>query len=320
MTYHSKFGNWDQRASVRVKPRHVLDQADLSGIYFPPELVPPAAHPLVASQDGRTRRLLTHTLYQYLEFTAVLESIAVIPLASRLSRRASGLDLPPAMRLDAHSIVVDEAWHARFSADLMAQVESATGVAPQLPPAPAFIDRLTEITARVEPDLRSALDILFAVVSETIISSLLETIPKDTRLPAAVRTQVADHAQDEGKHHAYFRALLQLFWPALSVSERRSLGALVPQLIEAFLSPDTAALNLALFDCGLSPDEAQLVLAESYPAADIREFAATAARSTVRYFTEVGALKDPRVHDAFTESGLIRDKGTSTQPFSSSTS
>jgi hypothetical protein len=142
-------------------------------------------------------------------------------------------------------------------------------------------------------------------VSETLVSSILTDLPHDRRLPQAVRDVVADHAEDEGKHHAYFRSLLPYLWAALGHDERQQIGPLVPELINVFLRPDYPAIILSLAEAGLSAAEAEQVVTESYPAQTVTASIAHAARSCVRYFAEVGALRDPRTLDAFHLAGLV---------------
>ncbi|WP_326580825.1 diiron oxygenase [Actinacidiphila glaucinigra] len=307
MEYKSSFGKWEERASVRVKPRRVLDGA-LEGItFFPPELVPAASHPLIegAGQPGARHRLLLQQLYNYLCFTTDLETAAVIPVVARIGSGSSGLDLPPSMESDAFKISTDEAWHAQFSRDLVDQLEAHTGVARLRVGAPAFLGRLRGIRMTSERHLRGVDDLLFAVVSETLVSTLLSDLPKDRRLPRPVREVVADHAEDEGRHHAYFRDFLRYLWSALDARQRSAAGVLAPRLIRAFLEPDYTFLGAALLDIGLTRDEVAQVLVESYPAdrlaLDIRQ----ASRATVRYFKEVGAVRDPATGDAFQEAGLL---------------
>ncbi|MFD9007632.1 diiron oxygenase [Streptomyces sp. NPDC059552] len=304
--YRSKFANWDRRASVRVKERRALDSVEPGQVYFPPELAPVVAHPLVKCLPGdAVRRLLIHRLYQYLHFTSELEAVAVIPVATNISRRQVGIQLPSGMQEDAFKIVTDEAWHAQFSFDLIKQVERETGVRGVLPASSSFIEDLGSIRRRLDPGVRGASDLAFSIVSETLISSMLSYLPKDRRLPAAVRSLVGDHAEDEGKHHAYFQNLLEYFWPALSVDERRRLGPWLPDLIAVFLEPDYLAIRLSLSSLGFSQAEVEQILIESYPAATVRSEMAQASKSTIRYFAEVGALDDSRTREAFLLAGLI---------------
>jgi hypothetical protein len=303
--YRSRFGNWHERASVRVKPKRVLDMAG-SPVCFPPELVPVTSHSGVARLGPEaTHRILAQRLYRYLHFTIDLEEVGVIPVTMRISRGRSGLDLPEPMLADAYAITTDEAWHAQFSYDLVKQMEAATGIDVRIPDTPRFIGRLHEIRSKMAPELAGLDELSFAIVSETLISAILSDIPNDQRLPAAVRDVVRDHAEDEGKHHAYFHSVLRHFWPALDRAQRRKLGPWLPGLIQAFLEPDYTAEAYALLDVGLKQSDVELILAETYPENVVVADIAQAARTTVRYFTEVGALDDPATRESFAAAGLV---------------
>jgi len=304
-TYQSRFVKWDERASVRRKPRRILE-ASSGLLFFPPELFPVASHPLVASRDETVvRRLLVHRMLNYLDFTSELEELAVIPIAGRISRGRAGLDLPEPMRADAFKIVTDEAWHAQFSYDLVRQVEHRTGVQNLRTNVPTFASRLDMIRDRLPVGLRGTEGLLFAVVSETLISSILADIPRDERLPRAVRDLVRDHAEDEGRHHVYFRALLRRFWPALSDQEQRTLGPFLPEIILAFLEPDYLHTAQSLIEVGFSPGETEQIVHESWPESLVGTTAAGAARAAVRYFREVGALDELATAQAFCAAGLV---------------
>lgn len=45
--YKSKFTNWDESASVRSQPRRVFKGEDKNKLFFSPEVVPIANHPLI---------------------------------------------------------------------------------------------------------------------------------------------------------------------------------------------------------------------------------------------------------------------------------
>lgn len=303
--YASRFGNWDSRASVRTKPAPRFDPADIGRLYFPPELAPEVMHPAVQELGQPAAELvLLHRLYGYMDFTSELEASTVIPIAAGIARGRAGFAAPPAMRADAFKIVTDEAWHAQFSDDLVRQAETHTGVSP-LVHAPAFRASLDRLLDGADPGLRGAASLAAAICSETLISSLLASLPNDTRLPRAVSTLVRDHAEDEGRHHAYFRSVLNQFWPALTPAERRALGPLLPDVILAFLEPDYPYIRAALAAAGLSRQSAVRVVAESYPRAAQRQSYRKMARSTVRYFTEMGAMDDTRTRERFLSSGLM---------------
>ncbi|MFF3216345.1 diiron oxygenase [Streptomyces sp. NPDC002886] len=307
--YTSRFERWDALASVRRRPRREFEGEGTGSLFFPPELYPVVKHPMVASRgEAVVRGLLLQRLYDYLDFTTELENLAVIPVATKISRGRSGLGLPEHMRADAHKIVTDEAWHAQFSDDFVRQITSSTGC-PRLgvegSEGPSFVTRLDELRERLPHALRGVEALLFAIVSETLISGILSDIPRDDRLPSPVRELVRDHAEDEGRHHVYFRSVLRYLWPALTPSERRAVGPLVPGAIHAFLEPDYGRAASHLAGIGLKREEIDQVISESWPAHEVRRDISGAASQLTRYFAEVGALDDVRTLSSFEEAGLV---------------
>ncbi|MCQ1575870.1 diiron oxygenase [Streptomyces parvus] len=282
----------------------MLSQPAEDQVYFPPELVPVVSHPIVRdAAPGTVHRVLVERLFHYLHFTTELESVAVLPVTVDISRGRDDLDLGAAMREDAFKISTDETWHAQFSHDLMNQVSAETGI-PLRTVEPTFLRRLEDVRALMEPELRGAQSLAFCIVSETLISAILADLPQDRRLPAAVRDLIRDHAEDEGRHHAYFRSVLKYFWHSLSPDQRRLLGPWLPELVTIFLEPDYPAAARSLLAAGLTTAQTEAVLAESYPAETVRASIADASRTTVRYFAEIGALDDPATLDAFHARGL----------------
>ncbi|MFF5488115.1 diiron oxygenase [Streptomyces virginiae] len=306
--YLSRFERWDDLASVRRRPRRRFAAGEVE-LYFPPELYPVVRHPLVAAKGSTVvKGLLLQRLYDYLEFTTELETLAVIPVATKISRGRSGLHLPGRMMSDAYKIVTDEAWHAQFSHEFTCEIEAETRVPWSLRGscAPsAFLLRLDEIRGRLPHDLRGVEGLLFGIVSETLISGMLSEIPRDDRLPLSVRNIIRDHAEDEGRHHVYFRSLLTHLWPALGRAEREAVGPLIPEIIYAFLEPDYAQTACHLRDIGLSGEQIDQAITESWPTDRVQSGVAVAAAQLTRYLEEVGALRDKGTLAAFEEAGLL---------------
>ena len=282
--YHSKLSRWDEQASVRAKPHRVLVEEDRTKLYFPLELVPHSQHPAILDRgEEMVRELLVQRLYVYMDFTEILELNAISPVLLEIARGQSGFDLPEEMLRDAYKIYVDEAYHGLFSDDLKRQVEVATGVKPRPVPIPNFLRRLDEIESALPNELRDLARTFFVFVSETLISSILADIPVDNRVVTAVREVVADHAEDEGRHHAYFARLLDFIWPQLTLKQRRVIGPLLPQFILAFLGPDMPAITAVLSGYGLAPEGIQRVVEESYPQAAVASAVKNAAKSALRH-------------------------------------
>jgi len=306
--YRSKFGDWNQRASVRNRPRRVLSETG-PGLYFPPEAVPILDHPLVRARGSRViEEILLQRLHVYLDFTAELEQRAVNPVCAAISRRRSGFDLPPDMLADAYKIYTDEAWHAQFSDDMQRQIIDRTGVSAVLPATPAFMQRLAK--AQEEAGTDPALSALFfTIVSETLISAILSDIPADGRLDLGVRQLVADHAADERVHHAYFAKVLPCVWSQLGPREQRAIAQQLPEFIHAFLDPDYEALAGILGSLQFTQEETSNILADSYDASSIAEENRLHAHLTLRHFADVGILDDPAALEGFQVAGLVGDNG-----------
>jgi hypothetical protein len=314
--YTSKFLAWESGASVRSKQRRVItnltDEESLGLVYFPAKLIPAASHRLVMERGAATvRRARIQALHAYLAFTAELEHMAVNPQTQRISRRRLGFELPDRMIRDAYKICTDEAWHAQVSDDLQYQVHVATGIAPRLPGLPRFMERLQTICVRLEPSQADLARLFFTIVSETLISAILADIPPDPCVLTPVRELVADHAIDEGRHHAYFSQLLEHVWPQLRKSDKAVAAPLIPEFILGFLEPDYGAIACLLLDCGLGPVESKQVIAESYSARELEQYIRQAAAKTIDHLRRCDVLNDPATVYAFQRAGVVDETSNS---------
>lgn len=302
-----KLQNWDTKAAVRVKPRRFLlrDEEEMGKVYFSPELAHVAQHPLVQQLGAEAiREVQVRYLYRYLDFTTQLELEVINTASKEIALGKLDLELPDAMREDAFKLCTDEAHHAYFSDDIKRQVIAATGIAPGRPATPGFLKRLRALQRPLPADLVPFSELLFTVVSETLISSILAQIPRDERVVTAVRDIVADHADDEGRHSAYFSQFFGYLWPRMSVSQRHALGPLIPQFILAFLQPDHAAIGRDLSSLSLDGEQIQTIIDETYSALAVASNARRAATVTLRLVENKGVLEDPRIADAFRACGL----------------
>lgn len=305
--YRSRLSDWYGRAAVRTRPRRLfLDEEAEHLLYFPPEMVPALGHPLVRELAPEVqRRLLVRTLHKYLDFTVVLEHGVVSRVCQRIARGGLGPDLAPGMAMDAYAIYTDEAYHALFSADMQQQVSAASGVAPDPGYHPACLTQLDALLAGVPQSRRAMVELVFCIVSETLISGVLGRLPRDERVMSGVRLLVADHAFDEGWHHAYFVKVLQFLWPRLDLAERRELGSLIPRFIESFLAPDLAGVAASLAAERLPAERVRQVLAESYPAGGRGRDLRAPARSILQQCERQDLFADSQIADAFRLHNLI---------------
>lgn len=304
--YRSAFAQWDVRAAVRAAPRRELGDGTLD--LFPEELVPVASHELIRRlRPHLRRRLVTQQLYRYLDFTAKLEFLVVNHVALGIAHGSVRVPIPEEMRFDAFKIYCDEAYHALFSVDLARQVRGQTGIEP-IGREPFFLARLEQLKAEHESSAASLIDLLFTIVSETLISATLNDVGKSETIEPAVTEVVRDHALDEGRHHAYFAVYLRHLWAVLDQKQRAFASRLFPRLIDIFLRPDVEGIGEELLQYGLSRDEIDQILEETFSERIQRSYNRATASRLLGYLDDLGALDGAEASDLMEFTRLVPDQ------------
>ncbi|MGW7406429.1 diiron oxygenase [Streptomyces sp. NPDC054833] len=303
----SPLDGWYEKAGVRTDPRRVIgDELEAGKTLFPEKLIPYLDHPLVRTLEPRQRfALIARHLYQYMLFTMHFETSVVNRAAGRIADGTSGLHLPSSVRLDAYKIYCDEAYHALYSLDVVEQVSEATGVeTPDYDFAP-FLGRLDAIGAEVLPGEPVLVQLLQVVVFETLVTSILKDIPKDPSVVGTVREVVRDHAEDEGRHHAYFAAFFKELWQGMSPALRVRAARCLPELVSRSLTPDLVPVRSSLGAAGLGDAAVREIVADCYAPEQLRRGVRSSARHTFHLFESVGVLDVAGARDACTSAGLL---------------
>ncbi|MEU0092623.1 diiron oxygenase [Kribbella sp. NPDC006257] len=304
------FADWDKQATVRSGLRRVLrDESDMGKRLFPVELVQYLDHPLLAhavgSHSGTTHRILTQQLYQYLLFTIHFEVKIVNRVTQLIATESMPHSISPETRLAAFKIYTDEGYHALFSLDLVTQIEAATEI-PALPytfdPFLAAVDRTIELAMPGNIPLGRILQV---VVFETAVTSMLENIPRDRGVATLVRETVADHARDEKFHHAFFARFFLDLWASLPTDMKAEVAFAMPRLIVTSLSPYLQPYANILSDLGLSTEDVQTVLRDTYDRRQVLATVRHSARHSVRLCEKAGVLEVPGAAEAFRNAGLL---------------
>jgi hypothetical protein len=305
--YRSPFRDWDQKSSVRAAPRRIIGD-DRGKLYFSPDLVPAAQHPFVKDlPDELFKQLLVQHLYRYLDFTAVLECFVVNRTLLGIAYGSVGITVPETMRFDALKMYCDEAYHALLVTDVARQVQEQAGSQRKDKEQPYFLRRLNYLLSSMPSADRGLAEVLFVIISETLISATLATGSWSEEVEPAVLDSIHDHARDEGKHHAYFSHFLKVFWSQLSPDERQRASMLVPCLIKIFLRPDTQKVKDELGDYGLTSEQAEQVVAEVYSPELVQQQINSTSRLVRKYFTDLGAFSSPEAADELHVQGFPSD-------------
>jgi hypothetical protein len=302
--YASLFADWDKRAWVRSKPRR-RETFSSSLYYFSPAVSFLPLHERVKMlPDQAFRELLVLQLFAYLEFTVWLELGPVNEMCDAIRRPSFLPWLPDRMRADALKIYVDEAGHAEMSSSLMADVADATGLLP-LRVRPSFLHTLDTLAGSTSAFMDPLIRLLFVIVSETLITGSLLRLPRDESVQPSVRHLAADHAEDESRHHAFFREVFERLWPRLPRQLQSRLGLLLPSMLAAFLEPDVAVLTACLSRFPSNIPHPEKVILEIAGMPEVREGIRASARPTLQMFRTTGLFEDPAVLNAFIEAGLL---------------
>ncbi|MGW0393049.1 diiron oxygenase [Streptomyces sp. NPDC003042] len=310
MTADAAERDWYAKAGVRRDPRRLLHKELRTGqLYFPPALVPYARHPHVrALPDDAREALQARHLFQYLHFTTQFETRVVNRATDLIASGRSDLETPPETRLNAYRIYCDEGYHALYSYDVVRQVSDASGIDPLPYDFAPFLARLDAVGTEALPGEPVLAQLLQVVVFETLVTAILNDVPKDQRVLTVVRDIVRDHARDEGWHHAFFAGFFRELWTGLTPSLRVRVARCLPGLIRSSLLPDLSPVRAALALAGLPPDQAEDVVRDCYPCARVEADMRTAARHALRLFNETGVLDVDGGRDAFHTEGLLPEE------------
>jgi hypothetical protein len=121
---------------------------------------------------------------------------------------------------------------------------------------------------------------------------------------SAVRETVADHAIDEGRHHAFFASFLRYLWAQLPDADRLRVSLWVPRLMDMFLRPDLAAIREELACHGLGDEDAAAVVSDVYTFEAMSEHRSGVTSMTLRYFTELDAFRSGQAQEELSAYGF----------------
>ena len=302
-SYRSPFTRWNESSWIRSKP---IREDNFSGLPFSPNLVPLATHHAISEDFNCWMAVLAYRLLAHLQFTTLLELNHVNPVCSNLAQGQAPIALTTQQRNDALRIYCDEGGHALFVELFSTQVEETFGLNRSVLGLPQFELTLEKLVSdrqtRLSPNL---IKLFFVTVSETLVTKVLNNVPRDQQVASVVRAVIGDHAADEALHSVYFRNLFPLLWNNLSPSEQEEIGQLLPQLVWAFLAPDYQVDYRILKQLGFSTKDAQGILEEVYVPKQVAQAVKQAASPTLKMFEAAGVFSIPTVEQAFVNYELV---------------
>jgi hypothetical protein len=297
------FDDWHEKASVRKRPRRILDADDRTLDIFPRNLVPVSSHPIMGKQYmEQISEFLCLQLYRYLHFTIDLELNVVNPSLLDLKSLAQDFQFSKPEALALHKMYVDEGYHAMFCFDMAQQVHEITGIVPEFEMRPSFMDPLAQMQAEADNPLLARL--VFTAVSETLITGSLRGVARKGASPDAVSELMRDHASDEGRHHVFFKDIFSRIDRLDPFGLRQALP-LIPKAILAFIEPDRKQLLAGLTQVGVKAKDAEQMVHETYPKHIVRSFARESANDLLQHIEELEIGKGTALQDELHQAGLV---------------
>ena len=191
--YPSIADDWERRATIRTRPRRLLENDDK--LIYPPCRQPMVLSATFVEHCSQWRDfVLVQSFYKFINDVVIFETEIVDKTARSIAKNRFALPFPLACRYDAMTVVVDEDYHALVALDFLQQTVAMTGIQPlELPEHIELSRALPAAQAQAPAHLRDAVELIAVAIAENTVTHDVAAFSKDTRVKASVRGLMADH-------------------------------------------------------------------------------------------------------------------------------
>ncbi|NWD66604.1 diiron oxygenase [Pseudomonas gingeri] len=236
--YTSFAESWESRASIRTRPRRLLEDDDRL-------IYPLSRQPLVSSESFLTlcpeQRdfVLLQSLYKFINDVVIFETDIVDRTARSIAKGRFPIAFPFACRYDAMTVVVDEDYHALVAMDFMQQTVAMTGIEPLELPEEIELSRAIPAAMGMAPEhLQAAMELICVAISENTVTNDVAAFAKDETIKPSIKGLMADHLLDEGRHAGFWTRLVRIYWQTASEDDRDLIAQILPVFIVHYLTND----------------------------------------------------------------------------------
>ncbi|MBN3865578.1 diiron oxygenase [Pseudomonas frederiksbergensis] len=236
--YQSFADAWESRATIRTRPRRVLENDDKL-------IYPLSRQPLVLSETflrecpEQRDFALVQTLYKFINDVVIFETEIVDKTARSIAKNRFSVAFPFACRYDAMTVVVDEDYHALVAMDFMQQTVAMTRIAPIELPDEIELSRAIPAAVALAPEhLRSAVELICVAIAENTVTGDVAAFAKDDTVKQSIKGLMADHLLDEGRHSGFWSRLVRIYWHTASEDDRQCIANILPAFIGHYLTND----------------------------------------------------------------------------------
>ncbi|WP_454845014.1 diiron oxygenase [Pseudomonas farris] len=301
--YQSFADAWESRATIRTRPRRVLENDDKL-------IYPLSRQPLVLSETflrecpEQRDFALVQTLYKFINDVVIFETEIVDKTARSIAKNRFSVAFPFACRYDAMTVVVDEDYHALVAMDFMQQTVAMTGIAPIGLPDEIELSRAIPAAVNLAPEhLRSAVELICVAIAENTVTGDVAAFAKDDTVKQSIKGLMADHLLDEGRHSGFWARLVRIYWHTASEDDRQYIAHILPVFIGHYLTNDIQkSFDFRLIDALQISDVARRALKSEVSglAFPINRHHPLVA-NIVRFFRSSSLLDSPCVQSALSD-------------------
>jgi hypothetical protein len=236
--YRSFADDWERRATVRTRPRRLLENDDK--LIYPLCRQPLVLNATFLEHCPQWRDfVLVQTFYKFINDVVIFETEIVDKTARSIAKQRFSVPFPLACRYDAMTIVVDEDYHALVALDFMQQTVAMTGIHPlELPPQIELSRAIPAALAQAPEHLRDAVELIGVAIAENTVTHEVAAFAKDDSVKQSIRGLMADHLFDEGRHAAFWTRLVKIYWQGASEADRDCIAGVLPVFLQHYLSND----------------------------------------------------------------------------------
>lgn len=247
--YRSIAEDWERRATIRTRPRRLLENDDKL-------IYPLCRQPLVLSATFLEHCpqwrdfVLLQSFYKFINDVVIFETEIVDRTARNIAKNRFALPFPLVCRYDAMTVVVDEDYHALVALDFLQQTVKMTGISPLDLPGQIELSRaLPAAQAQAPAHLRDAVELIAVAIAENTVTHDVAAFSRDDSVKASIRGLMADHLFDEGRHGQFWTRLVRLYWQATSPADRDSIAPVLPIFLAHYLTNELQkSFDLQLID------------------------------------------------------------------------
>jgi hypothetical protein len=247
--YQSFADAWESRATIRTRPRRVLENDDK--LIYPLSRQPLVLGETFLRECPQLRDFaLVQTLYKFINDVVIFETEIVDKTARNIAKNRFDVTFPFACRYDAMTVVVDEDYHALVAMDFMQQTIAMTGIGPIELPGEIELSRAIPAAVALAPQhLRGAVELICVAIAENTVTGDVAAFAKDDTIKQSIKGLMADHLLDEGRHSSFWSRMVRIYWHTASEGDRHCIAQILPVFIGHYLTNDIQrSFDLRLID------------------------------------------------------------------------